>query len=311
MLFLLYGTDTLRSRRKLQEIIGEFEKRTRRGGIDLVRLDFAERPAERFSEFQLGQETLPMFSQKKLIVLENVFSNPEFCQKILGVLKGQEGNILIFFETKVVDEKNPLFSFLLKKAKVQEFKLLVAASLKTWIKKEITCLGGAVSPGAVERLAFFWGSDLWGLSNEVRRLVALRQRKAIEPQDIVPSPYVSVETNIFKTIDELGAGRRKEAFSLVEQHLEKGDAPPYLLAMIAYQFRNLLVLKELSEKGKPLSVLPFKSFQLNKYRLLAGKFSFSLLKRIYAKILTVDFRIKTGKIDSRRGLELLVHDITS
>jgi DNA polymerase-3 subunit delta len=96
----------------------------------------------------------------------------------------------------------------------------------------------------------------------------------------------------------------------MSQHFEEGGSPIYLLAMINYQFRNLLLVKDLLEKKNSLDIV-LKLTQLNPFVArkccsLSQKFTFSRLKTIYAQILETDFKIKTGKILPRQGLEMMI-----
>ena len=46
---------------------------------------------------------------------------------------------------------------------------------------------------------------------------------------------------------------------MLHKQLEDGDAPLYLLSMIAYQFRNLLIIKELQDARTPYNIMAKKS----------------------------------------------------
>ena len=100
---------------------------------------------------------------------------------------------------------------------------------------------------------------------------------------------------------------------LLKAHLEKGDNPLYLFSMINYQFRNLLVVKDLIERNRPYYTISKTSnlhpFVVRKSYEQAGKFSFPELKKIYRKIFQVDLAIKTGKINPETGLDLLLSEI--
>ena len=77
--------------------------------------------------------------------------------------------------------------------------------------------------------------------------------------------------------------------------------------MIAYQFRNLIIVKDLSDtavlKGK------MHPFVISKSRQLSQKFTKERLEKIYSKIFKMDFAIKQGKIKPALALELLIADI--
>ena len=83
--------------------------------------------------------------------------------------------------------------------------------------------------------------------------------------------------------------------------------------MIAYQFRNFLIIKELIEKGSPYANIAKKSglhpFVIKKNYYLCNQFSLPQLKKIYQKIFLIDSSIKTGKVDAETALDLLISEI--
>ena len=83
--------------------------------------------------------------------------------------------------------------------------------------------------------------------------------------------------------------------------------------MIAYQFKNLLIVKELAEKGFMYASIVKKSglhpFVVKKNYFACQQFSFIELKEIYRKIFKIDSDIKSGKIEQETALNLLISQI--
>ncbi|MBI4359439.1 MAG: DNA polymerase III subunit delta [Candidatus Nealsonbacteria bacterium] len=311
MIFFLYGRDNFRSRKKLKEIIEQYQK-VRQHGLNFFHYDSAE---DSFDNFRDQSEARSLFGEKRLFVMENVLTDRGLSQSFLTHLqkKRDSTDILIFFEGGDGDSKNPLFVFLKKTAQTQEFEPLDLPALKSWIRQAVKEQGAEIDSLALDRLAALLGNDLWLLSNEIGKLASLKDRQKIEVSDINSLARPKIEVNIFKTIEEAARGDRKKALGLIGRHLAEGDSPVYLLAMINYQFRNLLLVKGLLEKknspeaiAKLARLNPFVARQCS---ALSQKFTFSRLKEIYSQILDTDFKIKTGKVSPRQGLELLISGI--
>jgi DNA polymerase-3 subunit delta len=83
--------------------------------------------------------------------------------------------------------------------------------------------------------------------------------------------------------------------------------------MINYQFRNLLIIKDLLEKRIPYEVIVKKSalhpFVVKKSYEQCRGFSFTELKKIYQRIFQVDLDIKTGRIEPEMALDIFVAGI--
>ena len=311
MVIFIYGEDTYRSRQKLNEIV-EHYKKVHKSGLNLIQID-AKKTA--FRDFIDILKITPMFAETKLIILKNIFSNAnfqeEFLKEAMGLIKIKD--IIIVFEEDNLDKRNKLFQFLKKEAKSQEFKPIEGQKLKNWVTKEFEKYKAKIESQAIDKLIECIGNDLWRMNNEIIKLVNFKKNKKIEPTDITLLVKPNIETDIFKTIDALGQKDKKQAIKLLQKHLEKGDSPIYLLSMINYQFRNLLIVKDLIERKNTFNSIAKKSglhpFVAKKSYFLSQKFSFLELKKIYQKIFEVDLDIKTGKIEPETALELLVAGI--
>ena len=311
MIIFLYGPDTYRSRQKLNEII-EHYKKIHKSGLNLKFFDERELSFEDFrDEFQQTS----MFAEKKMIVLKSVFPNREFKESFLKDSKKfiDSKDIILFLEISEVPKNDSLFKLLKKYGESQEFEPLEGEQLRRWVKKEFENYGVKIEPKTLEIFLDFVGNNLWRASNEIKKLVSYKNRQKIEVEDIKLLVKPKIETDIFKTIDALASKNKKQALELIHKHLEKGDSPLYLLTMINFQFRNLLVIKEMIEKNRPYSHILKQSklhpFVVKKSYSQAKKFTFEELKKIYQKIFQVDLSIKTGKINPETGIDLLIAEI--
>jgi len=312
MIVFLYGQDTYRSRKKLDEIIDSYKK-THKTGLNLKRLDAKE---IKFQDFSNQFKITSMFDEKKLIILENVFFNKKFQEEFLKDIKNlvKSEDIIIVYEKGSIDGRNKLFNFLKKEAKSQEFKFLEGRKLENWVKEEFEKYQGIkTDSGTLRVFVDYVGNDLWSLSNEIKKLVNYRKKGIIEKKDIELLVRPKIETDIFKTIDAIAQKDKKQALKLLHKHLEKGDSPLYLLSMINFQFRNLLIVKEFIESRKTYNVILRKSglhpFVVKKTYFQSEKFTFEELKKIYQKIFQADLDIKTGKIKPEIALEMLITQV--
>lgn len=311
MILFLYGPDTYRSRQKLNEIIKHYEK-IHKNGLNLRYFDGENLD---FKDFKNEFQQTSIFKEKKLAVLTNVFSNSEFKENFLkeneNFLDSQI--ILLFYEEKKILKNDSFFKFLNKNAKCQEFELLNDEKLKNWIKKEFTEYQITIDLLALEKLIDFVGSDLWQMNNEIKKLAAFKNdslyltKKDIE---LLVKPTI-IETNIFELIETIALKRKKRAFVLLQRHFEKGESPVYLLTMINYQFRNLLIIKSSESYSGFSNNVQFKMhpFVFRKTKEQTKNFTLEELKMIYQKIFETDLAIKTGKIGPEAGIEMLIAEI--
>lgn len=320
MIIFLYGEDSYRSRQKINEIIDRYRQK-HKTGFNLRRIAFNP-PAGRgeFDTFKKAVETQSMFDEKKLIIIENILGQKGgFLEEILGYLKRSgivkdKEVVVVFYESNKADKRGALFKFLVgKDISSQEFQVLDQRRLEGWIEKEVARRGGKIDPGATRKIGEDVGGDLWRLSGEIEKMVSFRQECPIRKEDVSLFIKPKINNNIFDTIEALARRDRKSALRLLCRHLDEGENEIYLLTMFIYQFRNLLVVKDLadqglsySEIGKRTKLHPFvvkKSFQQIK------NFSADALKAIYRRLAELDMEIKTGKIEPRAALEMVVLEI--
>ncbi len=309
MLIFLYGPDTYRSKRKLSEIIEEYKK-VHRIGLSLV---FFEGGDLKLASLKEAIRQTSIFDEKKLLVISNVSANQDFKEKFLKNSEFFESlkDTVLFYEEDEIPAKDKFFAFLKNKAKVQNFQFLQGENLKKWIRQELAGFKAEISPEAMTKLVDSVGSDLWRLSNEINKLVSFRKKeRKVNLEDVELLVKPKIETAIFKTIDAIAQKDKKQALLLIHRHLKKGDSPLYLLSMINFQFRNLLVVKDLMERRQPygaiLKAVKLHPFVVKKSYYQAQKFTLAELKKIYRKIFQADLDIKTGKVNPETALDLLI-----
>jgi len=313
MIIFLYGEDTYRAREKLKEIV-EGYKKIHKSGLNLKYLDFSDEELRDLSDFKKGIYQTSMFKEKKLTVIFNPFSSIDFKEMFLKEVESfASSDLVLLYQEEKINKNNSLFNFLKKNAKCQEFNPLAGQKLKNWVKKELEKHQTGIDAFALDKLIEYTGNDLWRLNNEIMKLTSFKNRKEIKKEDVELLVRSRIETDIFKTIDAIASKNKKEALDLLHKHLEKGDSPLYLLSMINFQFRNLLAVKDLIEKRNPYNLILKKSklhpFVVKKSYFQSQKFDFSNLKKIYQRIFQADLDIKTGRIEPKTALDLLIVQI--
>ncbi len=317
MFLFIYGEDSFRSLQKLQEIVDYYRKIHKTG----LNLKYYECLDTDFKQFAQDVQSVSMFKEKKLLILKNAFSSPEFKTGLLPFLKEIKNieNIILIYEKDKVDEKNSLFKYLKKEAKTQEFKALTNKKLEDWTIKEFGRYKIGVAPKVRALLVDFVGSNLWQLSQEIKKLINYRRKPAqrvdkepsvISSEDVELLVIPKIETDIFKTIDAIAAKNRKEAIFLINKHLRKGDSPLYLFSMINFQFRNLLLVKDFTEKNPNYYGFPkiagLHPYVVRKSLFQSKKFNFDTLKEIYTKLFNIDQGIKTGSLSAEMALDMFI-----
>ena len=310
MLILLYGEDGFRLRQKLNEIVKEYQTK-HQSGLNLVR--FKENGFD-FDKIKQNVQSISMFDEKKLIILENVLKNKSVSEDLFkyikkSKLKDDPDVIMVIFQ----EDKSVGIAFKREASMSEEFKPLEGIELINWLKKQADKNKINISQIALRKLIAYVGNDLWQLNNELNKLGSYKTGQEINEQDIDVLVNAKLDTNIFKTLDALAKRDKKTAFKLLHEHLEQGENEIYLLSMFVYQVRTLIKLKDLIERGVQYYELAKKSklhpFVVKKSSEQLRNFSLDQLKRIYQYLFEIELGIKKGRLDGQTALDLLIAEI--
>jgi DNA polymerase-3 subunit delta len=314
MIYLIFGENIFFAKKKIKKIIEE-RKKFFGEKLAIYRL---EGKSLDFTKVKDNISNKTLFGQRNIIIISSAFKNQDFKEKFLK--EGKEliasETIIIFFEEGKINKDDPLFKFIKKEGQIYEFPALTTYQIKKIIEEELSKKGFKIEPSAKDLLIEFTQKDLWDLSSQLNKLMAYKAKERfIKKEDISLLVKPQIEVDIFKTIDALAQKNKKKALEFIYKHLKRGESPLYLLTMIRFQFKNLLIVKEkdrrkissLTQLRKELSDIH--PFILEKSFWQAKKFSLDQLKNFYRKIFKIDLAIKKGKVDPQEGLELLILDL--
>ncbi len=323
MLFFLYGEDDYSSKEKLEQIKTKFIKDVDESGYNIVVLE-GDIKVENFAKefFQGG-----FLSSKKLIIIKNLLQQKadknllevvfDYLEK-LGSNQDQDDNIVVFYENNLPHSRQNSLSGnclkLFKKLKSfkfsQEFFKLPDYKLSSWIQDKFSEKGKNINKNLANFLLSLSGNNLWILKSEIDKIDNYNQDKDISEESIKELASYSLNDNIFLLSEKLANQKKIEAVKLLEEQLELGISPHYLLTMIIRQYRILLQIKSaLEEKvsinnlAKYLSLHPF---VIKKSINSVNLYSLKDLKLIYQKLLQLDRSIKTSKLKAKTLLNLFL-----
>jgi DNA polymerase-3 subunit delta len=276
---------------------------------------------------------MPFLSEKRLVIIQGLLerfepkpksgrkkkttseANRQDEYKPLADYLGKipDSTVLVLIDGKLKNQ-NPLFQELSPKARVMSFPLLRGDRLHQWVQKGVKKRGGSMSPQAVDLLARFVGGNLWIMTNEIDKLVLFTSGRRIEEEDVRRVVSYVQEASVFAMVDAILEFRAGVAEQLLEQLLQRGATPAFLLVMLARQVRMIVQVRELRRQRKSEVEIQDKlnlpsEFVLRKALEQANRYSLPRLKEVYHRLLEADLAIKTGKLDSELALNILIAEL--
>jgi len=285
MNYLLYGFDTYRSRKKLNEIIGAFTARA--GTASSVHRFDAEESDIRAVKGAL--ETDSLFATKKMVVVEYAISAIDDFESFLQLVErnvARKDSVLVIWDRgfSSADEKKHIAKLEPYCEKTQEFKVLEGESLKRWILEEAKQRGIILSREAMAPLVSY-GGDLWRTANELEKLSlsALAGGRAATP-----------ETNVFLLGDTF-FGNQRDALKNLLQHFERGEDDFAVFSYLANHTRTLCTVKNYLERNQAIpAVHKIHPFVAKKASGIARMLSGADLTAVFGRFFEEDHKIKIG-----------------
>lgn len=213
-----------------------------------------------------------------------------------------------------VNNNNPLLKEVGKKATLKMFPALRADGLRQWVQQQVSRRQASISPQAVELLVRLVGGDLWAMSGEIEKLTLFAAGRSIEESDVRTLVSETQQSDVFDMTDAILEARTEAAARLLQQLLNKGAAPTYLLFMLCRQVRLAIRAKEMVSQRVPeieiQSRLGVPQFAVRKVIEQAGRHSLDRLKAVYRRLLEADLWIKTGKYDGELAIEVIAAELS-
>lgn len=303
MILFLYGHDTYRSRKKLEELKAKFSRDVDPSGLNLTTVDGAK--AE-LSEMRAAIASAPFLAKKRMVVLKNAVSGAKKAEdEALKALFSQvpEETILAVFEEAGADDLDGKAAFdLLKKEKFYpEFAPMNPTQLASWIAQEAKARGVEFEKEAHRVYASVCGNDLWKVSSELDQLAAFAKARgrAIDAEAVRSLAHVRIEESLFDFLDAIGSRQTARAAQLLERLLDQGESEVAILNRIQGHVRSLLICADLAEHGRVSKEVLARNLGLHPF--VAGKVLSQAryhrraeLAHLYEWLIEADRKLKTG-----------------
>ncbi len=308
MIYLLYGENSFGSRAKLNAIKRKFLDKY--NSDNLIVKQGSELTDVNLENIFLAQTLL---GGSRLIILESVLSNTdsEVKDKLLDVFSNLPQDVtVVVYESQDFDGRQKLFKFLNKPKQAQAFGALSPAALFQQVTQLAQNKSINISPILLRYLIDRVENELWTIDNELDKIAAFAQGRAVTSKDIDDLASTSIKTNVFELLGYLTKNDLKSAHKLLQDSLSQGEDEIKLMGAIAYQLRNLIRVFDLDTIGLSLQAimkqthLPF--FVVKRSLSQIKQTSRSQLVSAYQHLILVDRQIKTGVARPADALDLMI-----
>ena len=203
----------------------------------------------------------------------------------------------------IADELNgvrKMGKFLRDKAPAFEFARLDDKQLSKWAREGFENAGVQVDEGALRTFLGRVDQDVRRLTNEIKKLATASMPSGLISNELIEAlvPH-SRELDNFEITQHLVEGRRSRAVSALRKILDDGGEPLALLGLIAYNYRTLLIAKNMMSRGadrrEVMSVIRMPPHRHEGFLAAARRSDTAKLGKAIKRLAKADLDIKTSK----------------
>ena len=306
MILFFYGDNSYGAWDKVNQIKQRFTSTHPEGEI----IDWSIGSAIQISSLFESQS---LFSSKQLVIMRNVFSEPDANQReqILELLSSPipEHVTVIVWEAIKVDRRQKLFKLLNQPKLSQEFKAPHQNDMPAYVQKMAQSVGLSITPQLSVQLIESCGTNLWKLHHEIYKLATCP-----DPGLMASLISPSEELAAFAFQNSFTDQNQQASISIITKELSNTSEAPYLLVGgIANTLRNLIVISSNSSLSPSQLATQTKlhPFVVSKLLPLTNNHPTSFWSQLLLDVSDLDYKMKTGKLDSTAGLTALVAKMTT
>jgi DNA polymerase III subunit delta len=316
--YLLHGDDDMSLQESLKQI------RNSMGSGTEAEMNTSEYEGEEVSVAKILNDvrSFPFLADKRLVIVKGLVAHlmknqvgKDQLENLLDAVPNLPAHArLVLVERENLKSNLRVVKLAQEKGYCKQFS--APEDITEWIKNRAKKEYQAeIEAQAAHALASVIGNDLRRADNELVKLVSYvdGERQISERDVALLTPYVA-EANVFDMVDALAVGNGRTALALMNQVLDQDPSDPgfRLFALISRQFRLLLLAREhldnggAADKNTIAGILKIHSYPASKISTQSRRFTLPQLESIYRRVQQYDVDIKTGKIEARLALELLV-----
>lgn len=270
-------------------------------------------------------ETLPFFGERRVIFLKNCYflttvKEKEKVEHDLSTFEkyiqspAEETVMIVSVGHEKLDERKKIVKQLKKNGVFLEANAFQEKELRQWIDNFERETSLQLEEKAKNKLVQLTGRNMMTLTSELNKLSLYGEEGGViteaDIEELVPR---TLEDNIFELVDSVVRGKAERAMDIFYDLIKQKEEPIKIVALLARQFRIILQASYLHKKGytqkqiaSQIKVHPYAV----KMALAQGKrFDERQLTNILQTLATVDYDMKTGKMEKQLRLELCLLEL--
>ena len=257
-------------------------------------------------------ETLPFFSERRLIVFENTgfFKNSgaDMADYISGGIP--DTTYFIFIESEV-DKRSKLYKAVKAKGHIAELGVQDENTLRRWVQSLVKKEHKTMEPSDIAYFLNKAGTDMENILREMEKLVCYAlDRDTLTRADVDAVCVTQITNHIFEMVNAAADKNQRKALDLYYELLAKKKPPMRILFLLTREYRLLFHVKALLNQGYGKKEIASKAglhpFAAGRYMEQAKRFHSKELRETMEEGADMEQRVKTGLLTDHLAVELFL-----
>lgn len=257
-------------------------------------------------------ETLPVFSQHRLVILKNAheLKDSELLELEPILEKPVDSTVFVVLAEKI-DKRKKAVKLLLDHAFCVEFKKPYDNQIPQWVGYLAQNFGLKIGQEAIHRLHRLVGNNLTEIENQIAKIKEyLGDKNTIELSDVNAVVSFSREENIFDFTKAIGQKDRVKALEQLVNLMDQGQNEIGIVSLLARHMRLLLTVRSGLDQGiggaKLASLAQVPSYFIESYCDQARLWPIRKLEEALTVLHETDKALKSSPLSSHIWLENMV-----
>lgn len=256
-------------------------------------------------------ETLPFFSDYRVILLEDTGFFKNKTEKLASYLENPPEHLIMIFSEQDTDKRNKLYKTVGKSGYVAEFSTQKPDVLMRWVLGILNKENKKITKPVMELFLEKTGTDMGQISQELEKLLSYTMgREVIREEDVLTICTNRVENQIFAMVRAVSERKQKKALQLYYDLLALKEPPMRILYLLAREMNLLLQVKELKKAGFDQKTIASKAgiapFAVRNYIPVAERYSSERLKAAVEEFTDAETAVKTGRLSDVLSVEMMI-----
>ncbi len=314
-IYLVHGGDSFIVKSKMKSIIAKYD-------VDDFNINIYDAEETNISNAINDASTIPFMADKKIVIIKNAYflTNEKLKKEInqdTAALARYLSNpvketvLIITAPYLKIDERKAITKALKKQSEVIYCEAMKKVDLTSWIRRQLGKQGIRIDKAAMDEFLKRVENNTQVAVNEMKKLLLYAEDINIITIDIIKKIITkNIEDNVYEITNNILDNKRSEALEIYNDLIMHSEDPLRILGILVNKYREILQVKLLLKDGKDQAGVA------SYYRCSSGRAYYMVknarsvrmetVKKHLLSLEELDYKIKSGQINKRIGIELFI-----